>query len=580
MNFFIVYNNVVVVAAAAIIFIALFGLSNGEKPEHSISTECATKRMDCDQTRERPVCGTDDKTYPSRCHLLRIQCTGHLVSVKHRGPCKECQQSRQYALKNKYRSRNQFIPKCRSDGTYAAVQCVEEHGCWCSDSGGKPIANTTTKNGKPNCKKFLRGIRRSSPRHMNPMTVQRDCLRTDQTQFIANVMQRFNDDYKGYNEVHHTSKSQDINKESILNWKFSKYDTNKNNILDKFEFRKLKQFIKKSAKPKQCARAFGKLCDTNNDEKLSLMEWKICFSPETGNRYHQITTVHNNGGSESKVVSNHHTIGHPNNFPFQGEYEESEEYETDEDYDESDLNGANIPNSNGIFSTLRDTTMLRETETESSDCIADRKTAYEEQHRANSTFYVPECTLDGRYEKIQCYPKTGYCWCVDEDTGKVITGSSLKDEIPECKHVARPFKGCPEPHKTKFLRDLKVFFTTNIPLENNASNGTIFKSEDEKIGILSFVHIDKNKNRNWERKEWKEFRDLVMKSKLLRKCGKKLPKYCDVNNDKKITLAEWLNCLKSDEEISKNDVLKGSNSTLAPKSTKLTGPNPLESILK
>lgn len=38
MNFFIVYNNVVVVvAAAAIILITLFGLSNGEKPEHSVS---------------------------------------------------------------------------------------------------------------------------------------------------------------------------------------------------------------------------------------------------------------------------------------------------------------------------------------------------------------------------------------------------------------------------------------------------------------------------------------------------------------------------------------------------------------
>lgn len=158
----------------------------------------------------------------------------------------ECQQARQYALKNKYRSRNhQFIPKCRSDGTYSAVQCVEEHGCWCSDSSGKPIANTTTKNGKPNCKKFLRGIRRSSPRHMNPMAVQRDCLKADQTQFIGNIMQRFNDDYKGYNEVHHTAKSLDVSKELILNWKFSKYDINKNNILDKFEFRKLKQFIKK-----------------------------------------------------------------------------------------------------------------------------------------------------------------------------------------------------------------------------------------------------------------------------------------------------------------------------------------------
>lgn len=91
------------------------------------------------------------------------------------------------------------------------------------------------------------------------------------------------------------------------------------------------------------------------------MEWKLCFSPETGSRKYflrhqnkfwtfsycvgyQQTTFHNNGVSESKSVE-----PHPNNFPFPTEYEESEEYETEEDYDEGDLNGANIPNSNGIF---------------------------------------------------------------------------------------------------------------------------------------------------------------------------------------------------------------------------------------
>lgn len=33
--------------------------------------------------------------------------------------------------------------------------------------------------------------------------------------------------------------------------------------------------------------------------------------------------------------------------------------------------------------------------------------------------------------------------------------------------------------------------------------------------------------------------------RALRKCGKKMPRYCDVNNDKKITLSEWLNCLNA-----------------------------------
>lgn len=50
-------------------------------------SECAAKQGECDDS-EGPVCGTDDQTYPTRCHLLRVQCSGHQVSLKHRGNCK------------------------------------------------------------------------------------------------------------------------------------------------------------------------------------------------------------------------------------------------------------------------------------------------------------------------------------------------------------------------------------------------------------------------------------------------------------------------------------------------------------
>jgi hypothetical protein len=41
------------------------------------------------------------------------------------------------------------------------------------------------------------------------------------------------------------------------------------------------------------------------------------------------------------------------------------------------------------------------------------------------------------------------------------------------------------------------------------ANSTKWGTEDEKIATLSFVLLDKNKNKVWERKEWKTFRDLV-----------------------------------------------------------------------
>lgn len=74
-------------------------------------------------------------------------------------------------------------------------------------------------------------------------------------------------------------------------------------------------------------------------------------------------------------------------------------------------------------------------------------------------------------------------------------------------------------------------------------------TREEKAATWNFVVLDKNKNKVLERKEWKVFRALVSASKQLRRCGKKLPRYCDVNSDQKISLSEWLECLNTTRNI-------------------------------
>lgn len=78
------------------------------------------------------------------------------------------------------------------------------------------------------------------------------------------------------------------------------------------------------------------------------------------------------------------------------------------------------------------------------------------------TLFLPACTGDGRYEQVQCYRSTGYCWCVNEDTGKPIPGTSMKDKRPQCdSHTPdRSMPGCPQ--KNEFLKDLKDFLKTQI----------------------------------------------------------------------------------------------------------------------
>jgi len=39
--------------------------------------------------------------------------------------------------------------------------------------------------------------------------------------------------------------------------------------------------------------------------------------------------------------------------------------------------------------------------------------------------YVPQRTADGKYRVKQCHGSTGYCWCVDPNTGKEVEGSRV-----------------------------------------------------------------------------------------------------------------------------------------------------------
>ena len=57
-----------------------------------------------------------------------------------------------------------------------------------------------------------------------------------------------------------------------------------------------------------------------------------------------------------------------------------------------------------------------------------------------------------------------------------------------------------------------------------------------------------------------------------------MPRFCDVNNDRKITLAEWLNCLQA-QRIQYEQVKAMEIEVKPTIQSKLKGKNPLHSIL-
>lgn len=65
--------------------------------------------------------------------------------------------------------------------------------------------------------------------------------------------------------------------EEVLRWKFGILDANRDNELDRREYRELKRLVAKAIKPKKCARTFPKCCEIEFNDVISLQEWLNCL---------------------------------------------------------------------------------------------------------------------------------------------------------------------------------------------------------------------------------------------------------------------------------------------------------------
>lgn len=544
------------------IFLIIAGLVIYVTGNPTISREDCRKRLtDCSAKTGGnivPVCGSDGVTYPSECQIISKQCQGEDISVKQSGPCPE----KPPCFSAKTAVRHGSHPACREDGTYEPVQCHVETGyCWCVTPQGRPLPDTSVKNNKPNCDSLslsssslsasLSSSSLSSPSPLPPASYGNkikkkgyslkkgnttddektrrstkrghECSRSEKSEFNKNIIDLFKIEYRRLN-----SSDGDQNNERVLSWKFSTLDKDDDEQLDSDEYRELKRLAKKNVKPKKCGKTFLKTCDTDQDTYLSKTEWTACLRSD-------FTLL-----KETPVVKERP----------------------------------------GLIDVIPD-----QNENDANDCVSDRKAVLDDQHhddlndKENKHVFKPVCTSDGRYEKIQCY--AGYCWCVNQDNGKAITGSTTRDGVtPDCNPAPTPtptpsrtMKGCSDSMRQIFLRYLidsneKKMKQSNI--HSDELNDEL--TREERVATWQFLMLDVNKNELLDKKEWKSFRTSVVGDPKLRRCGKKLPKYCDVNNDKAITKTEWLSCLN----VHQPPLVDSEEKTSSKKGTK----NPIESILK
>ncbi|CAH0546219.1 unnamed protein product [Brassicogethes aeneus] len=493
-------------------FFAIFAITSS-----LADSSCSPKACSRETQTEKPVCGSDGLTYPNRCLFERARCLNRNMTLTKRSGCRTqrpCNEWETIASSANY----SFKAKCKTDGAYESAQCIREIGfCWCVTPEGVPLPYTSMRRkpeAKPRCGR-KKSTRRRSPRRNNR---SRPCKQRDKAIFNNNLMNNFQ------TEFHRYTGQRTLNDSHVLEWKFNSLDNNNDHFLDKLEYRDLKRLAKKAVKPKRCAKSFTRSCDLDGDFRISWPEWAECLTRDG-------LDDGRGGGGEQNASSD----------PADGDQEE-EEYELPFGAPRSPPDGILLPGLSNPDRSLEDESPeIRDDDP--TDCISDRTAALHEE----DPLYVPECTPDGRYQKVQCYKIAGYCWCVHEDTGKNIPGTSVKNGTPTCDNltpISRPMKGCPEEKKNVFLRDLSQYLQTQIPNNTSTFNGLDYiASKEERAAKWSFVVFDKNKNKMLDKIEWKAFKDKVGGVKGLKKCGKKLPRYCDINKDRSISLTEWLECL-------------------------------------
>lgn len=237
---------------------------------------------DCTEERLKPVCGTDGRTYESRCEITRAKCSGHSIELLHTGKCPETTKCRTQRAQAQARSKDTlvdtFVPECQVDGSYVRVQCHDRSGyCWCVDESGKLVSGSMVQNKKPNC--GAEGSRRLNRRRTSSKGPRqlKVCSNGDRSSFNRNLIDIFRSEYERTNPPSVSDSRSESEQKRVVQWKFGQLDQDGDDFLGRPEIRDLRRMVKKIVRPRPCAKSFTKYCDLDHDKKISRGEWLACL---------------------------------------------------------------------------------------------------------------------------------------------------------------------------------------------------------------------------------------------------------------------------------------------------------------
>ncbi|ETN76239.1 thyroglobulin type-1 repeat-containing domain protein [Necator americanus] len=138
-----------------------------------------------------------------------------------------------------------YVPTCSPTDSvfYLPVQCLEaQKYCWCVHTAtGEPIPGTSILNAKPHCEEE------------KPTPKSKRIRKNSSTA------------------------SDNVGRDAALMWKFDKLNTNKNQVLERSEWKPYKNALLQWKKVKHCSRNFFKTCDVDSNRRLTFEEWRKCI---------------------------------------------------------------------------------------------------------------------------------------------------------------------------------------------------------------------------------------------------------------------------------------------------------------
>ncbi|XP_035214941.1 SPARC-related modular calcium-binding protein 1-like isoform X3 [Stegodyphus dumicola] len=579
--------------------LVILGLLSVAESFLPLMSECDT---DC-APESVPVCGNDGRTYDSRCDIEKAKCQGHPVEFKHRGKCVEkarCEAQRTLMLEQGHKT-ELFIPDCKPDGSYAEVQCHTSTGyCWCVDEAGKPVKGSSIQHERPNCAVKVRqqlaekgrpqiaegaGRRSTRRRSSRGKKNRKVCGSNERAEFNNNLIDTFESEY---NRVPHTTTTtiavgndplRDTHEKEVVQWKFDQLDDNGDSYLKKKELRDLRRMTKRIVKPKVCAKTFAKYCDLDQDKKISRSEWSVCVGVDINISFRLFMSL-NSDEQVNGVDDFLDDAPKAEDDPTTTLPVKAEPWDRSQTMPRLRHDGHSSLKEDGADEDSKEEGMPL-FQTEPQDCNSARHIA-QESHRQDPAagIYIPECTPEGLYVRAQCHRSPQYCWCVHPRTGRPIKGTATQGIKPDCDNARRGvknFKGCSLHKKQEFLDELVQSFIKEMIEDAKNRSLSIDTPTAEKAARWKFSSIDVNNNsvldkREWKifKKEWRSFQKDSKQKKRLRKCWRNLPRFCDENDNQKITMDEWLAC---------TSITRDSKGVL-PRNQQRRGKNPFSTILK